>query len=365
MNRGKQIRAPSRVLVVLTRRIGDVLLSTPMIRTLRLAWPQAKIDVLVFSGTEGVLSGNPDLNTIITVLERPTLLQHLNLLWRLLCSYDLAISMMPSDRPTLYAIIAGKRSVGLIGCKHFWKKWLLSQSVLFDNTNTHTVLMNLKLADLLGLNRNYEVVVGWCEEDEAFVRKILGFNPGEQTYAVLHVYPMYAYKAWRTEAWVELADWLYGQGVRVVLTGGKGADELAYVDRLMGLLPRDTINTAGQLSLAAVSYLLSKACAFVGPDTVVTHLAAASGTATVALFGPSNPVKWGPWPKNYGEDRNPYKLIGTQRVNNVVMLQGSGNCVPCVEEGCERHIASLSECLQNLPAASAIAALRELIHLPC
>jgi heptosyltransferase III len=362
----KLIENPSSILVIITRRIGDVLLTTPMIRSLRLAWPEARIDALVFAGTEGVLAANPDLDWVITVSERPTLRQHLRLLLRLWRSYDLALSMMPSDRPTAYAFIAGKHRVGLIsaGGKHKWKKWLLSQSAQFDNINTHTVLMNLKLADLLGVPRCHEVVAAWHAEDEKAVRKVLPFDPDVQAYAVLHVYPMYAYKAWRIDAWAELADWLTGLGMRVVLTGGKSADEVAYVRTLMGLLPRDTVDAAGQLNLGGVAFLLSKARAYVGPDTVVTHLAAASGTPTVALFGPSNPIKWGPWPKGYDADQNPYRMRGTQRLNNVVLLQGDGDCVPCMEEGCERRIDSMSVCLQNLPAASAIAALCELMNLP-
>jgi heptosyltransferase-3 len=93
-------------------------------------------------------------------------------------------------------------------------------------------------------------------------------------------------------------------------------------------------------------------------------LAAAVGTPTVALFGPSNPVKWGPWPKGYAEGRDPYRLKGTQRVNNVVLLQGEGDCVPCMQEGCDRHNGSLSICLQNLPARRVIDALCELLNLP-
>jgi heptosyltransferase-3 len=47
-------------------------------------------------------------------------------------------------------------------------------------------------------------------------------------------------------------------------------------------------------------------------------------------------------------------------VNNVVLVQGVGDCVPCMEEGCDRHNASLSDCLQNLPVAKVIAAINEL-----
>ena len=361
------MKPPKKILVIATRRIGDVLLTTPLIRTLRRAWPDARIDALVFAGTEGVLASNPDIDQIITITQRPVFLQHLNFLRRLWRGYDLALSAIPGDRPTLYARIAGKHCAGLVvaGADQQWKKWLLSQSAPFDNLDTHTVLMNLKLADFFDVPRCHEVVAAWCKEDETAVRAALPFNMDMQAYAVLHVHPMYVYKAWRREAWVELANWLNGQGMRVVLTGGNSPDEIEYVRDLLGLLPHDSVNVAGKLNLAGVACLLSKARAYVGPDTVVTHIAAAVGTPTVALFGPSNPVKWGPWPKGYEEDNNPYQMRGTQRVNNVVLLQGSGDCVPCMEEGCERHIASLSKCLQNLPAANAIASLRDLLNISC
>ena len=348
--------------MVVTRRIGDVLLTTPLIRSVRRAWPEARIDALVFAGTEGILVGNPDLNQVVTVTQRPPLLQHLRFLLRLWRSYDLALSVIPGDRPTLYARIAGKHSAGLVvaGGKHRWKKWLLSQSVQFDNINTHTVLMHLKLADLLSLPRHHEVVVAWSKEDEEQVRKLLPFDLETQAYAVLHVHPMFIYKAWRREAWAELAHWLSRQGARVVLTGSNRADELDYIRDLMNLLPSDVVNAAGQLGLSEVACLLSRARAYVGPDTVVTHLAAAVGSPTVALFGPSNPVKWGPWPRGYISDENPFRLKGTQRVNNVILMQGEGSCVPCFQEGCERHTASLSACLQELPASRVIAAVQEL-----
>ena len=55
------MKPPRTVLVVVTRRIGDVLLATPLIRSLKHAWPDAAIDVLVFAGTQGVLAANPDI----------------------------------------------------------------------------------------------------------------------------------------------------------------------------------------------------------------------------------------------------------------------------------------------------------------
>ena len=51
--------SPSRILIVSLRRIGDLLLTTPVIRSVRRAWPESEIDVLVFDTTAGIIAGNP------------------------------------------------------------------------------------------------------------------------------------------------------------------------------------------------------------------------------------------------------------------------------------------------------------------
>ena len=63
----EQIELPAhpRILVIALRRLGDVLLTTPLIRSLRRAWPLAKIDILVFSDTAAILEGNPDIDDVI------------------------------------------------------------------------------------------------------------------------------------------------------------------------------------------------------------------------------------------------------------------------------------------------------------
>ena len=105
---------PARsVLVVVTRRIGDVLLTTPLIRSIKAAWPEAAIDVLVFAGTEGVLAANSDVRRVITIAERPRWHAHLRLLASIARRYDVALSVVPSDRPTLYAWLGGRWRAGI------------------------------------------------------------------------------------------------------------------------------------------------------------------------------------------------------------------------------------------------------------
>jgi len=205
-------------------------------------------------------------------------------------------------------------------------------------------------------------VAAWTAQDAAHLQQLAPFNLQVTPYAVLHLYPKFAYKTWHASGWVEVAQWLQEHGLRVVLSGGPDADEIAYIQQVQAQMPLEVINLAGCLSLSENACLLHHAQAYVGPDTAMTHIAAAVGVPLVALYGPSNPVKWGPWPQGFSSAQNPYQLRGSQSQGKVILLQGPGDCVPCMEEGCERHVNSLSACLQNLPAQQVIDALQQLME---
>jgi len=351
------LRPPRSVLVIVTRRIGDVLLATPLIRSLKRAWPDTAIDALVFAGTEAAIAANSDVRRVHTIAARPSVITHLAFLARLARRYDLALSLVPGDRPTLYAFVAGRARAGLLldTRKERWKRPLLHRSVPFDPLNTHTVRMHLALATLLGLTLHSDPVVSWSGEDAAQAQQLLG--AARAAYAVLHPYPMFNYKMWTPEGWVQLGSWLAGRGLRVVLTGGPHENEVRYVTQLARSMPPGALNAAGRLSFGGSAALVSRAQVYVGPDTALTHLAAALGIPTIALYGPTDPVKWGPWPRGHDPNVNPWRRHGSQRNRNVTLLQGVVPCVPCLDEGCKRDIASFSDCLQQLPPSKVITAM--------
>ncbi len=352
---------PERVLVIVTRRIGDVLLTTPLIRSMKQGWPQAQIDVLVFQGTEAILAGNPDIGRIIAVPARQSLREAWRHLAGLRGHYDLAVSTSPSDRPTLYAWLCGRRRIGVMadGAKHAWKRALLNATVPFENRHVHTVVQNLWLADALGLSRCFEMPLSWSGEDESAIEALFP-DSAKTRYAVFHVYPKFVYKMWAAEQWSLLADEIHRRGFRIVLSGSGERRELDYVAGLAATFSSPPLNLAGKMDFRSLTLLISRAGLYVGPDTVTTHLAAATGTPTIALFGPSNPVKWGPWPRECRVDESPWSTRGTQIVSNVALVQGFGACVPCLEEGCAHRESSNSVCLQMLTADTVMHSIESL-----
>lgn len=335
-----------RILVIALRRLGDVLLTTPLIRSLKRGFPAASIDALVFAGTEGILSGNPDLAGITTISPRPGAGETLALMRRLLRRYDLALSTQAGDRPTALAWIAGKRSVGPVeanGLSAAVKRVALSRSLVSDRSR-HRVAENLRLAELIGIPAQAEIV---CPAGT--VRS--GIVP-ERSYAVVHAAPMFIYKRWTRDGWRSLAKALRERSLVTVITGA-GSDR----DYLDGLWREsEVLRLDGKLSWPELSALIRGAQVYVGPDTAITHLAAATGIQTVALYGPTDPRIWGPWP--IGGLDTPWAAAGTiQRRGNVWLVQNPLPCLPCQEEGCERRLDSHSRCLDELSAQQVTSAV--------
>ena len=350
MTAASRIALPERprILVVALRRLGDVLLTTPLIHSLRQAWPDATIDALVFADTAGIIADNPDLNAVVTMPPRPTASQGLSLAARLWRRYDLAISTQCGDRPTFFAIIAGRQSLAPVESTfngRLKRAWL-GRSIPYV-ARVHRVEEMLRLADALGIARAPRLV---CPKP----RRADGVA-GD--YAVIHAAPMFRYKQWSQAGWRALAVWLARRGLTVVATGGPGEAERRYLDEVWHGVPA-VQRLDRRLDWPQLAGLLAKARVYIGPDTSVTHLAAAAGCPTVALYGPTDPRLWGPWPA-LGLDKMWDAAGSVQRRGNIWLVQNPLPCLPCQLEGCERRLESYSACLDELSPQQVIAAVEQ------
>jgi heptosyltransferase-3 len=338
-----------RILVIALRRLGDVLLTTPLVRSLKRGVPGARVDMLVFRGTEGILAGNPDVDAVTTVATKPTATETRGLIRALWRRYDLAVSTQSGDRPTFLAFVAGRRRAGLVpadGGGAWWKRRALHHQVAAD-PDSHRVLELLSLARALGVPPIAELVPPAAASEAA---------PPRGRYAVLHANPLYRFRRWTDEGWRTLAQALAERGLKVLATGGPDPAERAYLDRVWNGLDPPVERLDGKLAWSQLAAFIRGASVYVGPDTSMTHLAAATGCPTIGLYGPASPHVIGPWPIG-GLDR-PWARAGTiQRRGNVWVVQNPLPCLPCERLGCDGHYESRSQCLDELPARQVLAAV--------
>jgi heptosyltransferase-3 len=175
---------------------------------------------------------------------------------------------------------------------------------------------------------------------------------------VVHVPSMQRYKQWPLEHYRTVIRALVDAGKQVVLTGGPTASDRASAAEVCAVAESPhVLDLSGRLDFAQLATLLRRAALYIGPDTSVTHLAAGCGTKTIALFGPTPPERWGPWPAGPTSRTMPPGDISApgylrraerQRVGRVIVLQGPGACVPCGRAGCEDRNDSRSDCLDGL-----------------
>lgn len=339
----------ARILVVALRRLGDVLLTTPLIRSLKRAFPDAAIDALVFSGTEGLLAGNSDLAGVLTLPARPTNRDSFVLVRRLWRRYDLAVSTQTGDRPTLFAWTAGRVSAGPVvpnGIGPAVKRLVLDHPIA-ANEGCHRIEEVLSLAAALDIPPVAEVVCPLGAVRADLIPK--------NEYAIIHAGPMFRYKRWTEQGWRGLATALAERGLVVVTTGGPALEDQRYLNMVWGSL-MGVRRFEGVLSWPELAALIGSARVYIGPDTSVTHLAAATGVPTVALYGPTDPRRWGPWP--IGGLERAWAAAGTiQQRGNVWLVQNPLPCMPCQKEGCERRLDSYSQCLDKLSVQQVLTAV--------
>ena len=284
----------------------------------------------------------------MTCPERPTISESLALARRLWRGYDLAITTQAGDRPSFFAIIAGRKRVGVTESRLIGKlKALFLHRHARMRSDLHRVEETLLLADLLGIARAPEIVPP----------RTADVSRRSQPYAVLHASPFFRYKQWHADGWRELARFLSERGLQVVATGGPGEQERAYLDEVWDSTT-SVERLDGRLNWPALTALLADAQIFTGPDTSVTHLAAASGCPTVALFGPTDPRRWGPWPIE-GLHEPWRQSESVQRRGHVWVVQNPLPGMPCGLEGCLRHTASHSLCLDQMPVGTVLRAVEE------
>ncbi|MCF7821053.1 MAG: glycosyltransferase family 9 protein [Mariprofundaceae bacterium] len=334
-----------RALVVVCRYLGDVLLATPLAKSLEASGYE--VDWLVAPGTGSIIEGQSYARHIYSL--EPGISSVWNTTRKLWKQYDLACVLTGSDRPMLVSLAAAKKTHALLPTRaqDSWKR-LMSSSWIGYDSESHVVNYSVKLQELIGLTPCRDVDIHWSADDLHGLTEAMkwGINT---PYVHIHPFARWPYKLWSDEKWQQLIMAIHNEGMKIVMTAAPEESEQA--KKIAGAVPEDAIQIfAGALNWRQLAALSGHAKLYVGLDTANTHLAASTGVSTIAVFGPTNPQIWGPWVNGF-KDRSPYQpaaASGVQVAGNITLVQGLQDCVPCQFEGCERNRQSYSACLDSL-----------------
>jgi ADP-heptose:LPS heptosyltransferase len=286
-----------RILIIQLKRIGDFVLTAPVVPALRAAYPSAELVMIVpaavaelarcLSQVDRVIPfrmGKPNLETWTTALAG---------------EWDACLDLTGSDRSALLTKLS--RATRRLGyAKHARGLRKLAYTSLSDASvrELHTVDFHLALVRMLEPDSDLHAPgapFSISAEVKAKVIDMLASEGVAGPYAVVHPGTAREEKFWVDERWAEVCAYLHEQaGLHVVLSGSGDGLEHAHLQRLRSLLRVPVTDLTSRLSLAEFAAVIDQCQIILGVDSMAMHLAAMLEKRQVALFGPTNPFHWRP-----------------------------------------------------------------------
>lgn len=313
--------------------IGDMVLLTPALRTLKQTYPESFLTLLLRPLAVDLMKSNPYVDACIVDTKTDGQFRSLMKLVRQIRehNFDISVVLHPTSfRNALLSFIA--RIPIRIGSNYKGRGFLLTTSCP-HNTDLHEVDRYLSILHLLNINpapasSSNDTIQGFSQPELEFwhtdaqrqwIQKLLqneGITPNDRLIAVN------LGTTWRTKQWdiSNFAAVLHqitnvASDVKIILTGS--TSEQALVDELP--VSDSTINLVGKTDILQLGALLERCEVCLTCDSGPMHIAAAVGTPTVALFGPTDP--------------NRHRPYGTGHT----VIEKSVSCRPCYKRTCHRQ----------------------------
>ncbi len=338
------------ILIVKLSAIGDVVHTLPSLAALRKQYPDSHITWIIEEGSADIIAGHPYLDMVI-VSRRKRWVKNLKGLRdikgtfdeiRLLLStlrdrkYDLVVDFHGLFKSSLLvALSRGERKVGYDSMQEL-SGFFLNEKVREDMTK-HAVDRYLDLPRYLGASSdNPEFYISIEDENIRRVKNLLeasGIGPNDRFVSVNPV-ALWDTKMWNDRKFAQLCDRIAGElGFKVIFTGGPERECIMNIRSIMGLA---SVDIAGKTTLRDLAYLYKLSALVLTTDSGPMHIAAAVGTPTVAIFGPTDPARTGPY--------------GT---GHTVVRKGL-QCSPCFLKKCGRK-----SCMNEISVDDVFQAVRE------
>lgn len=342
----------SRILVTRMKFIGDVVLTTPIIRSVRSAYPGAYLAYMGEKQAVSLLEHNPSLDEIIPFdFSRPMLLEQPRVAMLLRRrSFDLVIDLFGNPRSALLTYLSGAKT--RIGPDRKGRGRLYTIQVRDDGTPKTAVDFHNQFIRAAGIEpsaRHTEIFLTEDEKEEA--KKSLHVMNGARS----HLGPAYPWvgihpgatwpaKRWLPERFARLAELLKARlNAQVLVFGGPREEEVIASVREHAPSGVQFLRTMPIRRMAA---MIAQCSVFIANDAAPMHVAAAVGTPTIGLFGPGEENIWFPYSTGDGH----------------VALRKDVPCHPCHLDFCNRESDGYMECMKLLSVEEVFAAAQKALE---
>jgi ADP-heptose:LPS heptosyltransferase len=337
-----------KILVIQLGDIGDVVWAIPTFWALKAAFPQAYLSVLVRNLHGDFLLDDSHLDKIFQV-DQQSVFSGLQLLKNLRREkFDLLFDLRADDRGAFISFFSGaKMRAALYYSGLFWRNRAFTNLVdpppvkenilgaaeqslkivrgfgIKETTSTPQIFVTEKLKDKIStllIEEKVETKNGW-----------VSINP----------FSRWPYKEWNMDKWQKLSFFIWQRyRMPTVITGS--AMEKQRADALAATGHSPIYNLAGKTTIREMAALLQISRLHIGVDSAAPHIAAAVGTPTITIYGPSDWRDWAP-----PGDRNQVVLPDM-------------DCSPCRKKGCEG--SGQSKCLDNLSVTKVQVSVETMLH---
>jgi len=350
-----QKRNTKNILIIQLGDIGDVVWVTPTLWAVKEKYPDAEVSILVWEGFGTLLEEDPSLHKIFEVRRYKgsffkKAIEQIGFIRGLRKEhFDLVFDLRAGDRGAIMAYITGApvRVSMFYRDVPFWRNMLFTH-VVDPPVPTKKTLgaaeQSLRIVREFGIDTKDIVPKLWVSKEvKERVRQLLDHQNilnVNQRWITLNPFSRWQYKEWDYDKWVQIIDWVRNKyGLSTVIVGSPKERDKA--SELTKKCWGRVFNLAGQTTLGELAGVLSLSFLHVGVDSAAPHIAAAVGTPTITIYGPSDWRDWAP-------------LGDSHRV-----VTPDDDCAPCHQKGCGSN--GWSKCLQNLGTDKVQMAIQEMM----
>ena len=301
-----------KILIVQLRQLGDILLTTPVIRALKAHYPESQISFLTHPMGKLVLDGNPLLHELLCV---PTtgIVDEAKFAYRLRQKrFDVVFDFMGNPRSALWTWLSGaSRRVGFDSAR----AWAYTQTAPRISGDDYIVLEKFRLIAVDGMkSEDVRLMLGWGQKEYETIQPWIAANRAvaDAPYRIA-LSPTHRREArqWPAERWAELADWLSaGWGASVVWLWGPGEEEFV---RDIRMKCQGSTMMAPKTTFRELAALIAQCDLFVGTSNGPSHVAVAVNTPSLQLHGPTDAPSWSPM-----TDR--HQVVAEQRMDAISIV---------------------------------------------